>query len=824
MAKSLIGRIYFGLTTLGLLIGIYVYLRNSNLLETQIGFIAQVFSFILFSFTGLLAFKNYREKHGKFLIVFFFAMGFGDLEYGIINNFLRSGSERLPDIFTLISLLPYTVSMVSLAIFSTIECFRSIRKNDLKVLSPLFIGIFAIFISISYNLILSHQFDPGYSRPWFVRTLSWSYGISQALSVAGLIISVIRTVSVSEILIYNALVALMSVDLVLRYQDISAISFETVLFEYLSLGCLSVVCLSLLNQKSRKENNLDLFSLKSGLSLISLFVLIGSHIPFFLISGLVDRFGVFFSASVVTFNIVIWSLVNIALVYAYRIRKNAAQKFFEQYLSLNWLEDLVFNAFGLSGHERTFHQNLILENKSNGENRERLSKLDTFLHNSEVHLVVLKHALGLIPKESPYSVLARDSVNNLRSMIASLDGSLSSGRTGRKTFLAETIDGAVNHVRIYFEHQKKFGIDVQMDIKPSLQLLCVNGDDSLLSQALINFLKNSGESIVEDGTIKVELKESKEFAVIRITDTGCGMSRDIRGIYGKRSFTTKDKGKGIGAIESVSSIYEMGGEVNLVSHEEIGTILDISIPKVPTPDCFVRQILLCDDVIILDDSNETIDLLSFVIAQKFPSIKVHRCIDLAEFNDILFNFRSSNQKFTTLVDYDLGEADFSGIEVIENLKFDCPKYLITSSWAEVFELCTLKGIKVLPKHLIQFAQFRHEPTKSSNARLVVIDDNPIIHELYAIESNKYKVDYLGVQSLSDYENYLGQFRIEDFVVVDRNLGWSNGASIAVNLKESIKNVSMTTGGELSREELKKEVAPFNIKVLDSKSYPSELFS
>jgi len=35
---------------------------------------------------------------------------------------------------------------------------------------------------------------------------------------------------------------------------------------------------------------------------------------------------------------------------------------------------------------------------------------------------------------------------------------------------------------------------------------------------------------------------------------------------------------------------------------------------------------------------------------------------------------------------------------------------------------------------------------------------------------------------------------------------------------------MTTGGELSREELKKEVAPFNIKVLDSKSYPSELFS
>jgi len=94
---------------------------------------------------------------------------------------------------------------------------------------------------------------------------------------------------------------------------------------------------------------------------------------------------------------------------------------------------------------------------------------------------------------------------------------------------------------------------IKLDLNLVDDEIFINGDYNRLSQVLINIIKNSIESINNDGkiTINSRLKNNKYY--LTISDNGCGMNSEVLEKIKEPFFTTKKRGSGLG----VSLIYEI---------------------------------------------------------------------------------------------------------------------------------------------------------------------------------------------------------------------------------------------------------------------------
>ncbi|WP_188624721.1 ATP-binding protein [Caldalkalibacillus thermarum] len=91
-------------------------------------------------------------------------------------------------------------------------------------------------------------------------------------------------------------------------------------------------------------------------------------------------------------------------------------------------------------------------------------------------------------------------------------------------------------------------------------------------------LKNGIEAIEQGGTLKVELKTKADQAVIKITDTGKGMSKEQVKRLGTPYYSIKNKGTGLGTMVVYSIMKVMRGEVKVDSELGKGTTFTLMIP------------------------------------------------------------------------------------------------------------------------------------------------------------------------------------------------------------------------------------------------------
>ncbi len=105
-------------------------------------------------------------------------------------------------------------------------------------------------------------------------------------------------------------------------------------------------------------------------------------------------------------------------------------------------------------------------------------------------------------------------------------------------------------------------------------------DVNKLQQAFINLIKNAMESIMEaEGKIYITVeKESKNHIVVKISDTGCGMtSEEIEKIFSPE-YTTKEKGVGLGVPLAFEIIRGHGGDIKVISRKGKGTTFEVILP------------------------------------------------------------------------------------------------------------------------------------------------------------------------------------------------------------------------------------------------------
>ncbi len=181
-----------------------------------------------------------------------------------------------------------------------------------------------------------------------------------------------------------------------------------------------------------------------------------------------------------------------------------------------------------------------------------------------------------------------DTINKQIGRVSWIIGHLRSfGRSETPEPLAATALGDVveDALGLLQAQLRSHGVAVETEVKESLPK--VRGNTARLEQVLINLLINARDALdtLPSGAprvihIRARVAPEGDLVVLEVTDSGPGMSREVRERIFKPFFTTKGVGKGSGLGLSIvrTIVSKCGGRIAVESEPGAGTTFRIELP------------------------------------------------------------------------------------------------------------------------------------------------------------------------------------------------------------------------------------------------------
>jgi two-component system, sporulation sensor kinase B len=120
-----------------------------------------------------------------------------------------------------------------------------------------------------------------------------------------------------------------------------------------------------------------------------------------------------------------------------------------------------------------------------------------------------------------------------------------------------------------------------VEIQTSLIPFNVKGEREKFQQCLLNIMKNAIEAMPSGGLLDIYVSLDKNNVLIRISDTGVGMTEEQIERLGEPYFTTKGtKGTGLGMMVVYRIIESMNGTIKITSEVNKGTQVSVYLPLI----------------------------------------------------------------------------------------------------------------------------------------------------------------------------------------------------------------------------------------------------
>ena len=668
----------------------------------------------------LIARKQKESLSGKqyiSVLLFVFFIAIGDLFYWLFYYFWEVKKPTLS--ISLFTTAPYTIGSISVIFFFILSTKDNLKKHltHPTILLPI-ITVIPIAIRLAMPLFSDQTADIKYIN----------------LEILGLLITYCVFIF-SFIIFLNAretFWSLTSSGLIISMFSSWAIKVEKfqnhhvhfVLYEYLWLLGLTItlLTLSMLKPTKKQVNSYDSKSISLNGRLASMTFTLTTVILILITQDEIELVRYVTVSTAIT-------VIGSSLL---------AQLYFDQFDQFdNSIQNIINDSSGnitsdlitskLPTELRSSYQKILEKSSNNIREIESLKseKLITELSKQVSHdirsplsaLDMAITSLDELPEDR--RIIIRQATNRIRDIANSLLSANTSSNINTKNeiqtnteesskvqLVSSLIESIATEKRMQF--REFINITIEFEQTTNSYGLFAKINPIEIKRLLSNLINNSVESMMDKtGKITVELidKNDREL-LIKITDTGKGIPSDILPKLGKAGSTfNKNEGNGLGLSHAITYIEKFNGNLEIESKVNIGTTINITLPKKTSPEWFVPKIELRKNttIIILDDDSS----IHQIWKERFSQLELNANNIKLEHISSSDQFRKFMQKNYLDLDEPLFLMDFellnhsktTGLDLILECGISSNSILITSHFEEneILKRCEIAGIKLIPK-------------------------------------------------------------------------------------------------------------------------------
>jgi two-component system sensor histidine kinase PilS (NtrC family) len=111
--------------------------------------------------------------------------------------------------------------------------------------------------------------------------------------------------------------------------------------------------------------------------------------------------------------------------------------------------------------------------------------------------------------------------------------------------------------------------------------IIVHGEEHLLRQLFWNLSRNAIQAMPDGGRLTVSAERRKSTAILVWSDSGVGMSEDVRQRAFEPFMTTNPQGTGLGLAVVYTAVEDHGGSIDIDSAPGRGTTITVELPLLP---------------------------------------------------------------------------------------------------------------------------------------------------------------------------------------------------------------------------------------------------
>ncbi|MBA2527713.1 MAG: response regulator [Pyrinomonadaceae bacterium] len=228
----------------------------------------------------------------------------------------------------------------------------------------------------------------------------------------------------------------------------------------------------------------------------------------------------------------------------------------------------------------------------------------------------------------------------------------------------------------------------------------VMGDPVELREVLVNVIYNAVDAMPTGGEIRISAQEVDDRIVLKVTDTGTGMTPEVKSRLFDPFFTTKGKaGTGMGLAVSFGIIRRHNGSIEVESEPGRGTTFLIALPKASNTQTKgsasvspASASAASGDrlrVLVVDDEAVVREVLKEALENEGCEVLA------AESGEEALKLYDDNKGQLDLVFTDIGLSEMSGWELVTAIRkrSETIPLAIVSGWAEAISWDTRNAAK-----------------------------------------------------------------------------------------------------------------------------------